>query len=277
MVKFNILGSCVCRDIFNHGNSNFQVNKYTNGSSLPSMCADAPKLKLDISDFKFSSNFEKRSALIDFNKSSFEYIASEKSDYLLISLSDNRIDLAEIYDKNGNFINIITFGTTFKENYNEISQLKECKFKIYKPLQLPLSLYFHNIDIFVGKILQMYPRDKIIVIEDLFTDTYYSKKNELANFQNTQYVKDINNFYRLLYSKLYEKLNTNNIIELPNNAIGSEEHKLGLFGLHYVDEVYEYANTVIEEIVGGKFDQKVGRTLKLNIENKITKKYFNKQ
>lgn len=27
MVKFNILGSCVCRDIFNHGNSNFQVNK----------------------------------------------------------------------------------------------------------------------------------------------------------------------------------------------------------------------------------------------------------
>lgn len=276
MVEFNILGSCVCRDIFNHGNSNFQVNKYTNGSSLPSMCADAPNLKLDIYDFKLRSNFEKRSALIDFNKSSFEYIASEKSDYLLISLSDNRIDLAEIYDQNGNFINIVTFGTTFKENYNQIPQLKEFKFKIYKPLQLPLSLYFHNIDIFIDKILQLYPRDKIIVVEDLFTDKYYSKKHELVNFQNTQYVKDINAFYRLLYSKLYEKLNTNNIIELPGNAIGSEEHKLGLFGLHYVDEIYEYANTVIEEIVCGEFNQKVGRALKSNIENKITKNYYNK-
>lgn len=277
MIKFNILGSCVCRDIFNHGNNNFQVNKYTNGSSLPSMCADTPKITLSMDDFKFRSNFEKRSALIDFNKSSFEYVDSEKSDYLLISLSDNRIDLAELYDQNGNFINIVTFGTTFKENYYEIPQIKEFKFKIFKPLQLPLSLYFRSIDIFVDRILQLYPRDKIIVIEDLFTDKYYSKEHELMDFQNKQYVKEINFFYKLLYNKLYGKLNTTNIIELPKNAIGSESHKLGLFGLHYVDEIYEYANTVIEKIVCGEFNKKVARELKSNAEKNITKNYFSKQ
>lgn len=275
MVKFNILGSCVCRDIFNFTKEDFKVVKYANGSALPSMCSDPPSISLSIEEFKFRSNFEKRCAVIDFNKASFEYISSELSDYIVISLSDNRIDLAELYDNCDKIINLVSFGTTFKDNYKEIDKLKNFSLKTYKALGLPQSFYYHYIDIFVQKLLQLYPINRIIVVEDFFTDVYYSKDNIVCSFPNKQYVKEINSFYSRLYSRLYARLNTHNIIKFPHNLIANEKHKLGLFGLHYVDEIYQYASSCIYEMVYGTFNERIGQLLKSEVEEKITNKYFN--
>lgn len=121
MVTINILGSCVCRDIFNYDTEGiFSVGKYTNGASVLSLTAPRPKIALNIEDFQLRSNFEKRSAWLDYSKTAFDYVENEgkASDYLVISLSDCRMDMAEIWNTDHTErISFTSFGTTFRENY----------------------------------------------------------------------------------------------------------------------------------------------------------------
>lgn len=285
MYKINILGSCVCRDIFNYDKKGlFSVNKYCNGSSIPSMVADKPKIDLAVDDFNLRSNFEKRSCWLDYEKECFSFIKNSGivSDYLVISLSDCRIDLAEIWDKKKeNLLSFVSYGTTFRENYLGVllkNKLSDSQIKIYKALDLPFVFFKLSIEKYAKKILSLYSPKKIIVVEDFFVNKYFSRVNEgsgkIVDFKNDEYVNSINNFYRKLYSVLYDNIPSKNIVKFLPNTLADENHKLGLFGLHYVPEFYQYGLEIITKIVQGGYSEEQTNFLQSHYAKLILEKYY---
>lgn len=274
MIRFNILGSCVCRDVFNYDSSGeFLVNRYVNGISALSLQSKFSNITLSFESLKLRSNFERRCAWLDFNKAVYDYI-KDPADWLVISLSDNRIDLAEIFSKKTKqLISSVTWGTTFRENYAfGISELSETFVKAYKPFDIPRSFYAKAILDHADQLLKLFPADKIIVVEDYFVDKYVTAEGEICSFNNSEYVNNVNLFYKFLYSELYQKI-SNFIIQPPINNIADKTHKLGLFGLHFVPEYYEYVLEVVKAIVRGKFSAKVALRNKEICERKIFEKY----
>ena len=95
MVTVNIFGDCVCRDsctpLVNSGEVN--VLQYPGHSSMIAMFS--PKISEDI-EFNYDttqiplSNFRVRQIRHDYNKIYFDYLFAKKSDYVLVSFSNNR-------------------------------------------------------------------------------------------------------------------------------------------------------------------------------------------
>lgn len=75
-------------------------------------------------------------------------------------------------------------------------------------------------------------------------------------------IRDINRGYRYLR----KKLKGCHLIEFPNGVIGDENHKWGLYPLHFIPEYYDYGIEAIETIVAKKTDDEVDtlRNLKKN-------------
>lgn len=283
MITINILGSCVCRDIFNYDTEGiFSVGKYTNGASVLSLTAPRPKIALNIEDFQLRSNFEKRSAWLDYSKTAFDYVENEgkTSDYLVISLSDCRMDMAEIWNTDHTErISFTSFGTTFRENYQQcfsVGKMKGTSVEIYKALNLPLFFFEEALGRYAEKLLSVYEERKIIVIEDFFAEKYAQRGTEgLLSFGNEEYVYKINRFYKYLYSCLYRRIHTNVIPFLPK-TIGDAGHKLGLFGLHYVPEFYRYALDSVRAIVCGEYSPAKAERIQKRYTDEICHKYYSR-
>lgn len=88
----NIHGSCVSNDVFRYLlNDSIKVNKYLARSSLISAISEPINIRMD--DIKLSSSFQKSMVYSDINKTLFKEIKENKSDYLIIDLMDERLNL----------------------------------------------------------------------------------------------------------------------------------------------------------------------------------------
>ena len=112
-ISFNIIGCCVCRDIFRlFPHKDFKVDKFIQFVSPVSIIDDTKKEDIiHIDDLKIFdwSNFIKRNLCFDINRNGVErYICKEAlSDYLIIDLCELRFKLGKLIFPDGTE-NIIT-------------------------------------------------------------------------------------------------------------------------------------------------------------------------
>ena len=99
MVTINILGCCICRDIFriNDHPEKYKVNKFIQSVSPVSIVEKERSREVlsmnSLDYFTQRSNFAKRNILHDFNKTVKETIATSPSDYLIVDLCELRFQM----------------------------------------------------------------------------------------------------------------------------------------------------------------------------------------
>ncbi len=241
----SIFGSCVSRDLLEYDNSkSFVLGQYVARQSIIS-AVSAP-LKQQDPVISLDSDFQKRMVKMDLMKTTFEYLKSSPSDYLIIDLIDERFPL-------------FCFDNSYFTASNEA--VKGCGFfsslnRFYKRVTNG-SLFIENtnvdeyIDIFCKRINELYANDKIIIHRVLLVDSYKDKNGKIVSFDKN-YKKNnrkVNAILNYMYDRLADRFNGAYVINEVSGTNADESHKWGLAPMHYEEAYYRRVLMRLEEII----------------------------
>lgn len=96
MIKINIYGSCVSRDIFEWDKEKqFSIPVYVARTSILSNL-NTNIWNINSTDINLDSPFQKEAVMTDLNKTVYDKFKSNMSDYLLIDFIDERFRIAKM-------------------------------------------------------------------------------------------------------------------------------------------------------------------------------------
>ncbi len=242
----SIFGSCVSRDVLEYDNEKkFNLGQYVARQSIIS-AVSAP-LKQENLVLSLDSNFQKRMVEMDLLKTSFNFLKSNPSDYLIIDLIDERFPLVCF---NGSYF------TASNEGINGYSLFNSLK-KLYKEIK-DGGLYIESnnvdgcIDTFCKKLNEIYTDDRIIIHRALLVDYYTDRNDKIVEFKKNiiKNNRQINNLLNYMYDALIAKLPGAAVIDEMAEITGDETHKWGLAPMHYQGNYYLKVLKRLVEITG---------------------------
>lgn len=274
-ISFNIIGCCVCRDIFRlNPDKNFNVDKFVQFVS-PLSIIDETKdenilsaEELGIFDW---TNFCKRNFCFDINKGQVENFVFNNglSDYLILDLCELRFKFAKLIFPNGkeNFVTRTKYLNLFADNFSKFNNFTNCKLK---DIELSDDELFNSLEKYINLIKKYYKEEQIILIENYPTQKLLDdEKNEIFKYYPNSIIKT-KNLLEKCYKYIENKIPNINVILPPENSLGYAQHLWGKDTLHFVDEYYEYLYKSVK-IITAKENNKIE---KLNCLKKEYYDYF---
>lgn len=276
VVHISILGICVLRDIFRIMQSEDYIVDAFVQESHPFSIIRNEKV-LEYKDIEESSligeGWLKKIFLLDIRRQTFDYLRERKSDYIIIDLGEIRSELYCIKADNDamTFIN--------GKRKEKIDALVDDGYisKVYKIANM--ELWTENqinsmLDIYMKRILEIYPREKIILFECLGCQYFYSDSSkQVRPFSNS--VTQMNKRVKYAFDYCCRYIPKENIVRMPDYVLSSSEHDWGKFFLHYTNEYYEYGLKAIKLITNSEPDRERKLMLLRDEYSKIYKeKYF---
>ena len=256
MVKVDILGSCVTRDVFEFDETNiFSVNKYFARSSLASIYS--LPLKINGDQIGLDSNFQRRMVLQDISKEFKRYIKSIQSDLFIIDFIDERFSI--LRTPGGRFI---TRSTEFlKSNLPYEVQTGSVND------EQKLNLWEKAAENLISDLKNHYDPSKLVLHKAFWKKTYVDKSGNHRYFddETTQLIQRHNEKLSYLYDFIESNLSSAQVIQLEG-FVASENHRWGLQPFHYEDAYYQEFLISLNRIL----DKQRGKT---KIE-KLTEKDF---
>lgn len=262
MKEVTVIGSCVCRDLFEKDNGeNYLFKTDIRFSSPISMLSNPVKFaKAGFEDFPkkvkvVGTNWYKKNLINDINKTAFDALKEKHGEYLILDFAESRIPLVKIRWKGKNEELIVTHSVTFKGHYDcNLSKnvFKNTSLEIVNPMSYDDNFWKKTIKSFSEKILELFDEDKIILIKNMPAKYYVDIKGCLHPYSSA------NHFYEictcdLLINKLNEYFVQNcprcKIIDIPNNCVGVQNHKWGNHPFHFSNSYYEYLFRCVNKII----------------------------
>lgn len=245
-ITINILGSCVCRDIFHYDYDNkYKIKNYISFVSPISNNSNPIFLpnELNVDDWQ-GSNWNKRNVFYDLTKSCFDKFKNDKSDWFVFDIVDIR---KELYQFKNSYITEIQ---TFLDNKSII--IKDASIKKLSPFLVSNDFINSALDNLVNNILQIYNKNNVIFIAENLCSKYISKTGEICEFKNSDYILKLKQLIdyanEYITKNYYDKLH---IIKI-DDVLCDENNIWGLYPLHYTE------NTYISVL------KKINNTIKLN-------------
>lgn len=223
MIKVDIFGSCVTRDVFKYnGGENFKINSYFARSSIVSIYSKPLKVSLD--EINLPSAFQKRMVYWDCNKYFPKFIKSTDANFLIIDFIDERIRLLKTNSS------IITRSTEFvKSGLNFKGTILSNEEK--------LELFRSSINKFIEDVKNAYQAENIILHEAYFKSEYINKNKERVKFVDPE-IEIQNALLKEYYQALKENIPELKVIKL-DKYISDENHEWGLTPFHYEHDYYQ--------------------------------------
>lgn len=255
MIKINILGSCLSRDTIWFDNGiNYEVPVYKARTSIVSNL-QKNSFKLKRKDLNLSSEFQKDVILSDFNKTVYEELEENKSEYLMIDFIDERFSIAKIKINNEyKKVNYVTYSnelinSCFLDNY---------KYELVDKKWIGDKLYFdgtsldYYLDKLIDKLIDIYNENKIIIHKAYMEKIYYDasgKKNCFdKKIQND--VEQKNLVYNYMYTYLQKYMPKSKSIDVKSEKkfLIDANHRWGLTTMHYEKAYYYEVLRKLKEI-----------------------------
>lgn len=233
--SISIFGSCVTRDCFRGAYANqFSIENYIARESVVSAIAEPCPLRQE--EIHLESPFQKMAVWRDFKKTAFETLFTDKSEYLLIDLIDERLSVV----KQGG-----TYVTKSNEAVNAgviADDAEVCRLIFQQG-----DYYRGEVNIrraleeFCRRVKSKYPENKIVLHKAMCVSEYRSKNNELCEYPPHQiaFGKTVNKLLEYMYGILQEQMPRMHVIDKMSGVYGSETHVWGLSIVHYEDWYYE--------------------------------------
>lgn len=251
-IHISIIGMCVPRDVFGMADKEgkFVVDRYVQ-SVNPVSAVSASPLRKDLNIpggdtdwIKAKSKFHLRNATIDLEKSLFSYVSEVKSDWLVIDFGCLRNNLFHFSDDTYATIPLMQTCPGFlTEGY-----LDE-KRSIVSVLTMDSETLNRSLDIYIEKILDLYPQNQIILFESYASYWYVDKKRQSCYVDNVPIANKFNKIFRRSFIHAIKKMPHVHVVRFPSHVIADEGHKWGRSPLHYTHEYYQYAYEAVKIIV----------------------------
>lgn len=245
-VSFSIFGSCVSRDLLEYDEArNVKLDLYFARQSIVS--AVSAKVPITLEEINLKSNFQKRQIYYDFNKTAFQMIKENVSDFLFLDLVDERFSLVNI----GN--SYVTRSSTLLESgvvpedvsgVDKVEYVDEYGHNSYQVEGIDIRVY---LDRFCNKILESYKSERIILHVVRGAEYYCDVNGNIQKFEPNVlgYFKRLNRMWSFMYDYLYKKMTDCIYIDISSGYLADEKHVWGLSPIHFQKEYYE---KVLEEI-----------------------------
>ncbi|SFA76502.1 hypothetical protein SAMN05216249_10246 [Acetitomaculum ruminis DSM 5522] len=268
MITFNILGSCICRDVFNIPEINpedeeLKVNRFYQSSSPFVFTKPAPNVEFEcIAEGNELPDFIKKCVLSDLNKTNLRDCLSG-SDYFIFDLAEFRLNVGIINTKDDEEC----FVTCTNHLKSMASGIKDMKIENIEKIDVSLNEKKEALDIFISKILENYSPDKVIMIETYLINEFYNHNENSFIFGVEAYANKVNSELTYLYEYVMKNNPKINVVRFPEYCVGNIDHIWGKSALHYIDNYYDYVNKRIRQIVIGHEEPSV-------FQDQIAKDYF---
>lgn len=262
--RITVIGSCVCRDLFEKASDNYTFHTDFRFFSLISMLSKPVGfIKADfdcfVKDVKtVNGKWYKKNLINDINKTAFNALKERHGDYLVLDFAESRISLAEIAWPNKAETLLVTNSVSFREHYNASlikNIFKGTTVTMHNPLQYTDEEWNKSVEIFAAKIKELFNEEKIILIKNMPARYFVNSKGALRPYYSKDHFDSV-----MLCDLLLEKLNKHfievcpkcNVIEIPPYAIGSQKHKWGNHPFHFTETYYDYLFECVDSITDGK-------------------------
>ena len=243
--SISIYGSCVSRDVFALAqDQRFELKAYVARQSM--LSAVSPKIPKDALSLHNPSSFRQRAVEYDLQKTAFQVLRENKSDFLLIDLIDERFPLLPLF---GSYVTASNeFYESVPEQYRSVASVQKC-LKNGK-------LYLGNICAEAGvqefclRLSEIYNPEQIIIHYATFTDQYLSKSGKQTSFAKHYLSANhrINSILDVMYNRLACYLPGAHIIRETDGVLADENHKWGLAPMHYEVDYYRRVLARLYEI-----------------------------
>lgn len=185
-ITVSIIGCCVSRDIFGiteemhcvEGNDKYVVERYIqtiNPLAAISKPIDRDYIAKLLEETKKSrcSSFFKRMFEMDLDKTYFEYLGEVKSDCLIIDMAELREPVVRVGDSYISYVSYMNIKRKIDTNLLEDSEFNRLSsYELIEMSDIDKEELERCIKIYIDKLKQLYPEEKIIVIETEMTNTY---------------------------------------------------------------------------------------------------------
>ena len=272
MITVNIVGSCICRDVFSFDqNSDFKVNKFFQCSSPYSIASEEfpDELKINDAELRNKSKWIRSCVCADVNKTIFKSFSENASDYLIIDLCHVRYEICELYFKRKKYY--FTRSQFYTENETELKAHKYSglKIKIIDRYKISKSEWVKVIKNYVHIMTANYLPEKIIVLENFCGKEYVACNGERYSYAEPDDDK-LNGLLSELYGMLKKELPSAHYIASPM-LLCDEQNKWGKGHLHFVNSFYKYMLAQIKKICmpGYTFDNTAAYSLGLQTVDEV--------
>ena len=238
MTNISIFGSCVSRDAMeiclkNH--PDVCLKTYIARQSIIS--AVSPPIAFDESEIHLASAFQKRMVACDLSKKTFDLLAGDGSEYLLVDLIDERFHLVQLQNSYVTLSSELINASFLPEGYRQIRRQKDTGGG-YSFQGISMVQYAER---FIDRLLQIYPPNHIILHSSRMCNEYIDLDGSRKEF--TASVIGNNAVYNSLYDALYgifaELLPSSPVITCGGRYLADASHKWGLSSIHFQPAYYQ--------------------------------------
>lgn len=258
--RISVIGSCVCRDLFEKASDNYTFHtdiRFSSPISMLSKPVDFVKADFDcfIKDVPtVNGKWYKKNLINDINKTAFDALKERHGDYLILDFAESRIPIAEISWSNKENTLLVTNSVSFRAHYNASflkNILKDTSISIHNPLSYSNEEWQKVIKEFASRLLTLFDEEKIILIKNMPARYFVNAKGVLRPYYSKDHFDSV-----CLCDLLLERLNKDfietcpkcKVIEIPPYAIGSQKHKWGNHPFHFTEVYYDYLFKCVDAI-----------------------------
>lgn len=235
IIKVDIFGSCVSRDIFAiKQNTRLDVGCYIARESIVS--AVSKPIFFEEQEIKLESRFQKKQVMYDLDKTGLKLLAESKSPYLIIDLIDDRFNVIKIDDSIITLSNeLVKSGFLDSKKYSVLKKSKS--FSDWNVGKEKISSYIER---FCKSVENIYESDHIFIHEAYMANKYFDENGNCKLFAEELLDKNkkINEQLKFYYNLLKKNLPDAVIIDTADRYVADYNHKWGLSPMHYQQEYY---------------------------------------
>lgn len=259
MKEISVIGSCVCRDLFEKDTENFSFHTDIRFISLISMISNPLQgfnatSDCFIEDVKtVNGKWYRKNVLNDLNKTVFSSLKERHGEYLVLDFAESRISLANIKWEDGRSL-LVSKSVSFRAHYQASFRnniLKNTTLETINPLDYNFEKWEQTIDVFIERIKEIFDESKIILIKNMPARHFVDTNGHLSPYYSRDHFESIM-CCDILLPRLNEffikKCPKCKIIEIPPFALGYQKHKWGNHPFHFTEVYYEYLLECVKAI-----------------------------
>lgn len=277
MIDISIYASSISRDVFKRYDSDnrYNIKRYLSDISPLSLFGEKNIfssqydniMKINAPNF---SAFSKRNFILDINKTGFDYLFEEETDYFVLDLAVIRFCLYFAKEKNIYFTQSVPVSKIYN-NAENILQIENPE--VIKPTDISEENLEKCLKEMCDQILFHYSVDKIILLQVL-PAKYAVYKNFLINMSEQNFKQDYISSYPEIISMAYDfcskYLSGCWCIELDERAFISDVlHHYSYHPLHYINEIYKYYYDAILIITNQTINGEKKKSQLLQLKNEV--------
>ena len=282
MATFNILGTCINRDIFgfNPKNQHTVIKFLQSTSPIVDLFFNKKPQKALLNEcfdnVTVLNNFQKKCIINDYNKTVLDYFDT-KADYFIIDLMHivNTNLIKEIYSDGTE--HYFTYSSWFKKAYENGLEgfFSNSNLEIINRIHLIEAI---GIDAILDKLYNWlinemgYKPEEIILVENKRANEYLDL-NYLYPFEEGSRT-NVNTLLDKFHTVFETKFPECHVIKMPFGVYADSTHPWGLMDLHFCSEYYEYLYECIDSICQGGEPHLEILQLQQQYSEKISKKYI---